>query len=79
MYQSRYYFWLQFFITENHVIFGDSETSVDPVSGDFLGALLCQGPHPDANVGGDHVHHAEASDALELVDVQLDGVKRNER
>ena len=58
-------------LTQDHKIFRGSQSPVNPVSGDLLGALLGQGPEPDADVGGDDVHHAKAGDALELVNVQL--------
>ncbi len=33
-----------FAITEDHVVFGNPQAAVDPVSGDLLGAFLHQGP-----------------------------------
>ena len=60
-------------LTKDHVVFRHPESAVNPVSGDLLGALLDQGPDPDADVGSDDVHQPEAGNALELVDVQLNG------
>ena len=58
-------------LTQYHVVLGDALTAVHPIEGNLFDGLLAKGSHPNAEVGGHHVHHTEPSQELELVNVQL--------
>ena len=47
------------------------ETRGVPALHDLVAGLEDEDVEPDAEVGGDHVHEAEAGDELALVDVHL--------
>ena len=59
-------------ITEYQEVLGGALSPPRPVERDLLGALLDERADPDAEVGGDDVRQAEARQAFELVDVELE-------
>ena len=59
------------FITQNHVVFGDSVSKLGPVDSDIFVALFGQSPDPDAKVRSNNMSQTESSQELEPMNVEL--------